>query len=517
MLIFLPAIVLFLTALTLLILILIKPEFRYHWLIAILGATLSVIGVFLWQAKVPHTFSLPIWKPESIFLYSLSWLSDDISWSYSLSLTALGLATIITAVLRKFTSTLNWVSILIFISMGLLSVTAENPLTLVITWFAMDIIELVTLLRIVKEDNSEKLIVGFSIRSIGIFLLLWASIVSISSGLPFSFREIPEKVGFLIMLSAFIRLGIIPSHLPIPERDQRRGIMTILRLVSAASGFSLIARIPSTAISSPFLPYLIIFIGILIIICGWMWMQSTDELTGRPYLIAGFGFLAISAMLLENSHGSAAWGISLILSGGLLFLHSSRGRNILWILIIGFWELSTLPFSLTAAVWQNYSNLNYLFLIPHLIGYAFILSGYFKHAFNQQGEINIGLEPRWVQVIYPIGLSVLPVIMFTISLKEWFQTRTFGLWWVGSIIVVLALIIYFLFNRYLKSPLVFKFQYQPGKVNFFTAIFWSIYHFFRRIITLLTSILEGDGGMLWSIVIIVLFITIISQLITIPQ
>ena len=517
MLIFLPAIVLFLTALTLIVLILIKPEFRYHWLITILGATLSVIGVFLWQSKVSHTFSLPNWKPESIFLYSLSWISDDISWSYSLSLTALGLATIITAILRKFTSALNWFSILIFISIGLLSVTAENPLPLAISWFAMDIIELVTLLRIVKEENSEKLIVGLSIRFLGIFLLLWASIVSISSGLPISFREIPEKVGFLILLSAIIRLGILPPYLPIPERDQRRGIITILRLVSAASGFSLIARIPSTAISSPFLPYLIILIGIIIIICGWMWMQSTDELAGRPYLIAGFGFLAISAVLLENPHGSAAWGISLILSGGLLFLHSSTSRIIFWILIIGFWELAALPYSLTATVWHNYSNLNYLFLVPLLIGHAFILSGYLKHAFNQQGEKNIGLEPTWVQVFYPIGLSVLPVFIFTISLKEWFQTRTYSLGWVGSLIVVLALIIYFLFIRYLKSPLVLKFRYEPGRVYFFTKIFWSIYHFFRRIITLLTSILEGDGGMLWSIVIIVLFITLVSQFITIPQ
>jgi len=515
--IILPEVILMTTAIILVLLILIKPGFRFHWLIATLGAFLSIVAIFFWQTKLAYTFSLPAWKPQTIFLYSPSWLADDVSWSYGLSLTALGLATIITAVIRKLSSAWNWVSILFLISIGLLTVSADNPLTLVIAWFAMDITELATLLRTVKEEKSEELVVGFSIRLIGVFLLLWSSIVSISAGLPFNFREIPDRVGILLLLAALLRLGVIPLHLPLYDKEQRRGIITTLRLISAASGFSLIARIPSTAFPIQILPMIIIIIGLFTIISGWMWLQSTDELAGRPYLISGFGFLAITAMLLGNSRGSVAWGISLILSGGLLFMFSSRGRSTSWLLFFGLWGLSTLPFSLTANVWINFTGLNNLILIPHILGYSIILTGYFRHAFTQQGDIKIGLEPRWVQVIYPFGLSVLPFISLTIGLLDWFQTRSIGLWWVSSITLILSLLIYFFFNRFIRSSIMVRLRYQPGKVNFISIAFWAIYRFVRKIISLLTSILEGDGGMLWSIVLIVLFISIISQVIQFSQ
>ena len=517
MIIVLPVLILLTTTIILVLLMLIKPGFRFHWLIAILGAFLSVVAVLFWQTNLAFIFSLPAWKPETIFLYSPSWLADDVSWPYGLSLTALGLATISTAVIRKLSTPWNWVSILFLVSIGLLTVSADNPLTLVIAWFAMDIAELATLLRMVKEEKSEELVVGFSIRLGGVFLLLWASIVSISSGSPLNFREMPESAGILLLLAALLRLGVLPLHLPINDSEQRRGIITTLRLISAASGLSLIARIPSATFPTPIIPYLIILIGLFTIFSGWRWLQSSDELAGRPYLISGFGFLAITAMLLGNLRGSVAWGISLILSGGLLFLNSSRGRSTSWLLFIGLWGLSALPFSLTASVWINHSDLNNLILIPHILGYSFILTGYLRHAFTQQGDIDIGQEPRWVQVIYPIGLSALPFIGITISLKDWFQTGSIGLWWVSSITLLLSFLIYLLFNRFIKTSIIMKLRYQPGKISFFSIVFWAIYHFIRRIISLLTSILEGDGGMLWSIVIIVLFISIISQVLQFSQ
>jgi hypothetical protein len=251
--------------------------------------------------------------------------------------------------------------------------------------------------------------------------------------------------------------------------------------------------------------------GIFAIISGWGWLRSTDELSGRPLFISGIGFLAITATFLGNKSGSAAWGICLILSGGLLFMNSLRGKRTYWFLILGLWGLSTLPFSLSSNAWNNPTNTNYLLLIPYILGFTFIFAGYFRHAFTHQSDIDIKLEPRWVQVVYPFGLSVLPIIGITISFMEWFQNRSFGLWWISSITIILSLIIYYLMTRIIRSPILTNLRYQPAKVNFFAIVFWGIYRFIRQIISLLTSILEGDGGMLWSIVILVLLISVISQ------
>lgn len=517
MLIILPAIILMITSLSLVFLTLIRPDFRYHWLIATLGALLSVIVVLAWLPKLPFSFSIPAWKPQTLFLYSPTWLADDVSWPYAISLSTLGLATITTAIIRKITNEWNWANILFLVSMGLWTVTANNPLTLVIAWLALDITELATLLRTVKEEKSEEIIVGFSIRLGGVFLLLWASIISISSGSIMNFNEMPDGAGFFLLFASLLRLGVFPLQLPINNLVQRRGLITTLRLVSAASGFSLIARIPMTAFPSHILPYLISIAGLLTIFSGWIWFQSTDELAGRPYLISGLGLLSITASLLGNIKGSVTWGISLILSGGLLFLYSGRGKRTYWLLLMSIWGLSALPFSLTDSVWVNHTELSNLFLVPHIFGYSLILAGYFRHAFMRHGDIDITHEPRWVQVIYPVGLSILFIISLTISFWYWLQTRTIAQWWIGTITIILSTIFYFIFYKRMKNSNIFKLPKRKISTNIIPNIFWSIYRFIRQIITLLSSILEGDGGMLWSIVLLVLFISIISQAVQYSQ
>jgi hypothetical protein len=511
MLILLPVLILMTTSFILVLLKLLRPGFRFHWMIATGGALLALIAVVLWQLNLPQTFSLPAWQPQTIFLYTPTWLADRYSWQYALSLTTLALAVISTAIVRKLSNPWNWAGILFHVSIGVLAVSANNPLTLVIAWLALDFVELVALLQSVKAEKSEELVVAFSVRLGGVFLLLWASIISISSGSSMDFRAIPDRAGILLLLAAGLRLGVLPLHLPIKELDFRRGIITTVRLVSAASGLSLLARLPTNSVPSHLLPYLLIITGLFSIIGGWIWLVSPDELSGRPFWIISLGSLAISAALFGNSSGSVAWGTTLILSGGLLFMYSSRGRSNYWIPVLGMWGLSALPFSLTASAWLNRTTGNSLLMIPHVLGHSLILAGFFRHAFTHHGDIEIGSEPRWVQVIYPIGLSTLPIMIIVFGLWSWYEARTIGPWWVSSITLILSALLYFIYNRLIKPSRVIKLRYPSVKTNAIAGAFWAIYRFIRQIINLLTSILEGDGGMLWSIVLLVLFISLITQ------
>ena len=70
MLILLPLLLLILTALTLVILRLARPNFKYSWLIASGGAILALIAVFLWQLRLPQTLALPAWQLQAFFYYS---------------------------------------------------------------------------------------------------------------------------------------------------------------------------------------------------------------------------------------------------------------------------------------------------------------------------------------------------------------------------------------------------------------------------------------------------------------
>ena len=70
---------------------------------------------------------------------------------------------------------------LILTALGILAVVADNPLTLVLIWAAIDISELIAQMRVVEDPGlSERTVIAFASRAAGIFVLFWADMVSVS-------------------------------------------------------------------------------------------------------------------------------------------------------------------------------------------------------------------------------------------------------------------------------------------------------------------------------------------------
>ncbi len=111
-----------------------RPNFKYSWMVAAGGATLALIGIFLWQIRLPQSISLAPWQPMTLFFFSPTWLADGISWPYALSLAALATAVIWTSVVRAENDPTAWAATLLLTALGILAVAAENPLTLVLVW-----------------------------------------------------------------------------------------------------------------------------------------------------------------------------------------------------------------------------------------------------------------------------------------------------------------------------------------------------------------------------------------------
>src|SRR5262245_24464660 len=148
MFILITVLILSLTASTLLTLRFFSPGFQYSWVIAAVGALAGWASVLIWQAQLPVTWQFSSWQPAALFFQSPTLVADGIAWAYAISLTALCLAVIITATVRaNFPSPMLWVGILILTSFGILAVVADNPLTLVLIWAAIDLVELITQIR----------------------------------------------------------------------------------------------------------------------------------------------------------------------------------------------------------------------------------------------------------------------------------------------------------------------------------------------------------------------------------
>jgi len=110
------------------------------------------------------------------------------------------------------------------------------------------------------------------------------------------------------LIAAGLRLGVLPLHLPYgKENVVRRGFGTSLRLVSAAASLILLARIPAESLHSVISPYLLILAGITALYAGWMWLRSSDEILGRPFLVLCMASLAVADSLRGNPTGSLGW------------------------------------------------------------------------------------------------------------------------------------------------------------------------------------------------------------------
>jgi hypothetical protein len=496
------------------------PGFRYSWLIATGGALIGWISVFIWQAQMPLSLQFPAWQPASLFSQSPTFVGDEIAWAFSVSLTTLCLAILLTAVVRSnFPRVVNWIGTLILTALGVLAVVADNPLTLVLIWAAIDISELIAQMRVLEDpDLSERAVIAFASRAAGILVLLWAGMVSIANGQALDFRQAPPQAGLYLVLAAGLRIGVLPLHLPYPnESALRRGFGTALRLISVTSSLILLARIPQSSLQSPVTPFLLIITSLAAAYGSWMWLRAPDELAGRPFWIIGMSSLAVAAALRANPIGATAWGCAIVLSGGALFLASEQSKWLTRALLVGAWGISALPFSLTATGWNSGVPLPFLAWLswPFLIaGHAMLIAGFFRHSQRTTTRERNEDQPVWGKNIYPIGISILLLMTVVLGLFGWSGTLRLGNWFVEVLIVLLTVLLLWLSPRLRALNPVRAHWVRPAN-NFWLdrgyRMVWNIYHRLGRVSNLFSNMLEGESGIMWTLLFLTLFISYFLQ------
>lgn len=497
---------------------LIRPGFIYHWLIAALGSFLAWVITFFIAYDPPISISLGVWQPKLLISTSPMLQIDQISWSFAVAVLTLAVGVIFTDVTRPDgTSWLSWTSILVLSAAGLLTVFAGNPLTLILTWMIFDIAQFVILISASSSNDSGKYLpLDLAIRFLGTITLLITGIFAVQSNQPFTFASSSPGIISLLILSVFLRIGSIPYHSPIIAHPQsRRSLATIVRLVSVISALVLLPRIASgiqvsgVHINNELL--ILFFIGCLALLVGIAWVFARDEIEGRPYWILGIALLAIASTLKSEPEAAMGWGLAGILTGGLLFVASFRDMRILWIILIGVFMISALPFSPT---WNVAALFNPPFSISHIFyffTYAFLLVGYIKHARNLIGSMS-GLE-RWIWLIYPMGLIMILVADFWLGwrIKPTLENVTTLEWVLGPIVLIISVALLFALKWINRISLTYI-----SKINAVLSFLWIfpffdyLYAFIQRIVKFITHVLEGEGGILWALLWVAVILAILG-------
>ena len=529
MLVLLPTFLLLLAALVILILQWVRPGYGFSWLIAAIVAVASWVIFLVFHWRIPPPFVLASWEPIRDIVIGVSFQVDQVSWPYAFSLAGLVSAVILTAGarLQHRSNPLVWAGSLAVTGMGFMGVLASSPVALILAWTAIDIFELLIMLGSVNERNlSQQAVIAFSARVAGSLVVLWALLLSQSEGVPLALDSVMPGVSIYLLIASGLRLGVFPLHMPYPQEVlKRRGLGNILRMVAPASSLVLLGRLPAQPISVFWQPLLITFVALAVLYGGSMWLVAEDEIKGRPYWIIALSGLAIACVIQGVPEASLAWGMALLLSGGVIFLFSARRAAIIFIPLLGALGLTGLPFTPAASGWagllvEPFSWLSLIFIIAM----ALLLVGYLRHSFRP-GD-SIAVMDRWIQVVYPAGILMLVVSQWLIGVFGGPSSFTVGVWWGSLLASILAGGIFFgvigfrriqvpeAYSQSWISILLEKSGYRLAaffRLEWLYGLFRLFYLIVQRLIQFLTAILEGDGGVLWVLLLLALLVSLLQS------
>lgn len=428
-----------------------------------------------------------------------------------------------------------WAGILIITSLGIVAVTAGNMLTLLLAWAALDVIELLILMsQVLDHKLRERIVLAFTARMAGIGAVLLAATIPWSQGLSLSFNNISPATSIYLIIAAGLRLGIIPLHLPYKQVfPLRRGLGTILRLVPAAASYILLVRVANLGVLGASTPYLLILTALVGLYAAINWMTARDEITGRPYWLLGTASLAIASAIMNQPVACLAWSIASVLSGGLIFSMFLRHKNLIPIALLGIINLSALPFTPTwrgTTIYTYAGTLSntippqffYLQSIAFILINAFLLAGFIRHTFRvffPSEAPTKGHIERWVWFVYPFGLVFILLTHFLIGFWSYPGINDVALpgWIMGLVVVIISGIIWYISWH---PPLNIAHKAPSGKpsptlhllsLEWLYRYFWRIFRLLTRLSSLFSTILEGDGGILWALVLFALIFVFLQR------
>jgi hypothetical protein len=493
----------------------------YLWLTALVSTFIAWVLILSSWDQMPISIPLVNWQRDSIFSASPVLLVDQISWYFAVAAVTLPLVVLLTDVIRL--NELNpqtWALIQALGCVGLIAVVAGNPLTMLLAWAMTDIVEsLILLFQVTGSIERERVVISFSIRIASMIILISAILRAESLvEIPLDFENIPPEVGGYLILAAGLRLGLLPTHqLHLRQPPMQRGLGTLIYLMPITIGVVLLVRTSQVGITESWASVFMILAVSSAILGAIAWLQADDEIQGRPYWILGMSSYAMAATIQKLPAASLAWGLAMLFSGACLFLFSARHRRLMIFPILGMVGFSTLPLTPSWEGSALFLSLTWGYRLIFLVALALMIVGYLRFALRS-GSINGDFDSsdfeRWMWLVYPLGLALLPLTHFGLIYAKWmpgfrevfFQSPW---WWVGFIPLGIAvLLIFFGYRQIFSVPLIFN--RITNTLDWGYRFLWFLYRITSRSLNIITRLLEGEGSVLWMLLILIMLIVTLN-------
>src|SRR5574340_117200 len=527
MLTFLPAILLFITALAVFFLRYLPKGTGYAWLVSALLVLLIWGGVLAYHWVSPAAVIITPWRPyETQTADGIRFQWDSISWLYSFTVVSICLGVLFSSGARiQFRSNpLSWAANLLVAAAGIVAILAQSPLAVVMAWALLDILDLILVVRLSGSwSHSARGVVVFVVRTLSLFMMLGALLAQRFIGMPLEFNAMSPLASLLVLISLGLRLSLLPLNLPyVGDLPYQHGLISNLRVTAQVVALAALARITQPSIPGNWFPtlYTISVLGCLY--GAIMWVASRDEISGRPYWLLTLGGFAFFSELQGKPEQSTAWGLVMGISGMALFLYTARTKGLVFIPGLAVLALTGLPFTPASAGWGGLVeapfNLGDAVLI---LSVSLLLVGYARLALRP-GDNFSDLE-GWVKGFYPVGLTLLVASGWIAAALGFSGGFLLSAWQPALTAVVSAGVLGLAGwqSRRIQtlpfSPTVQRvvktgwgWLVQLLQFKWLYEFLWAIYRGLRSLVAFLTLLFEGEGGLLWSFLLLALMLTILA-------
>ncbi|MBA4420112.1 MAG: hypothetical protein C0391_03085 [Anaerolinea sp.] len=450
---------------------------------------------------------------------------DYYSWPYAFAVGSLIFAIVLSSPVNLQTrSEINGLAgNLAITGISYFAILSANPATLLIGWAALDMIELIVLLRNNPESLvNQRIIIGYMSRFLGLLFIYSTFIMGGRSGeLSTGFISLSSAMGLPVLLGIVLRLSPVPLHIQFNEPGLlRRSQGNILRFIPAATSLVLLSRIPQDTFKIVWVDAIRVMIIMAVLYSAIKWIKEEDELDSRPYWVFGISGLAILSTINGSPNSSVSWGVSLVLIGGMIFIHARVTSFIKGLLFASLIFLSGFPYT------PNAPGLSGLMGSPSLLNeliclflFLLMLLGLFIRIKNKQKFPQD--QERINYLVYPMSILLLIFTYIMIGLFGWPGSRTMGAWTAITLAVVLVAVFlltrkwillgltflgYRLTKIMIRFPLLKKYLGGVHPLAWMAMIIANLVRWMGFVVGWSSYIFEGRSGLLWSLVFLVLLL-----------
>ena len=445
----------------------------------------------------------PIWNAGETLLPSLAFSLDWVSSSYFLAVTTLIFFGILVEGYSPQTNA--WITGLGGICV--IGTLVDSAYTLALVW---TVIEALTLYSFLKNQGemtiSHRYIFSILVRLTGPLLVIYISLVNSSTGIAPFLTELPPSAAPILMAAGVIGFGgwFLTPKISQEETSVIRpgkylswtpAILGLVLITRAAQIFTPAKVSPGLFMAGTILTLLLFLISVFFNQPGRVWKVGSLAL-----LISGFAFAAPEAVLV--------WGVVFLMPGLVLFKSFVSKRGASLALIVGGIGILPLPFL------PSWVGLVSLIGIPGLFFSVLVgifLGRIFNYRIQDWREIETPTER--ISPLTITGYAVILISQYSISIQAGLikTSLAFSSIPVGAWIAALLFGVAVLFWD--RIPVINTSRLDRFKVKTRSVIDAGASSFPRLVdeaVYLTTRLFEGDGGLIWTLLLSFLIITLIS-------